>query len=475
MESNPSVWKKLPRWVGFGVGALGMDLSYGLFNTYLAKYQTDILLLPPVFLAVLTFFAHIWDGVNDPLMGVIVDNTHSKHGKYRKWLMIGAFANAAALVLLFWNPGFTPVAPRLGVNVGLCIWASVMYVLWDMTNTIMDIPFWSMVPSLTKEPKERNIAATVPRVFSGLGNLVIVIASAPMIAALGHAEGLNEKGYFRWVVICAAVLIGLQFIAYRTTKRIPALSQSTVGMQSANTEKFSLKRAYKTVIANDQLLVFMLVAVLCNTGWYLMSGLSTYYFEDVRGNLNELSFFGLLVGAGQAAGLVLIPLLTKWLKRNTVIALAICMAIAGYLGMFTFSVLWDVSVLFALFGFIGMMGIGCCFVSQTIMLSDIVDYTLYKLGYRADSIVFSMKGFLQKGAYCIQTLIMFLGLEIIGYDGAIPFQTPKTQWGIINMMFLIPPVLAFCGLLVFLRRYKLDEDRMKTIKAVCIDGLAEYE
>ena len=81
--------KNLLKYTGFGIGALGMDLSYGLFFTFLNYYLTDTLYLHPMFLMVLTFFARIWDGVNDPIMGAIVDGTRSRLGKYRFWLMIG--------------------------------------------------------------------------------------------------------------------------------------------------------------------------------------------------------------------------------------------------------------------------------------------------------------------------------------------------------------------------------------------------
>jgi len=449
--------KKLKKYIGYGIGALGLDFSYGLFYNFLNKYLTDIALIPKGFLAFITFAARIWDGVNDPMMGAVVDATKSRYGKYRPWILVGAICNAVVLALLFWNPGFKITAGRAGI--GLCAYVAVMYVLWGMSNTLMDIPYWSMVPLLTSDPKERNIAATIPRAFSGLGQLVITIASPIMIPLLGHSgKELSALGFQRWAMICGIGLIAFVLVTFFSTGKIKEIAED-----SGPEYKITFRSVARTIRGNDQLLVFMLVALLLNTGWYLVSGLAVYYFEDVMGNLQAMSLFGMLVGAGQAAGLALLPVLTKWMRRNTVIKLAMWMAAGGYLGMYFFSAVVNIFPLFAICGVIGMMGVGCSFVCQTVMLSDIVDYGEARLGYRADSVVFSMKGFLQKGAYSIQSLIMFLGLQITGYRGELKLQPDSAKTGITVMMFILPPLFAFAALLLFRSKYKLGEERMQEV------------
>jgi len=447
--------KNILKYAGFGFGALGMDLSYGLFFTFLNYYLTDTLFLHPMFLMVLTTIARVWDGVNDPIMGAIVDGTKSRLGKYRFWLMIGASANAVVLALLFTNPGFT-VTKNVGViDLGICVYIAVMYIMWDMTNTVMDIPYWSMIPSLTTDPKQRNLAATVPRAFSGLGQLVVGAATPILVPLLGRSEGYNAPGYSRWAILCAAALIGLMAVSFVSTRKFPAVMQA-----GPSQEKITFHAVWNTVKNNDQLLVFMLVALLMNTGWYMLTGLATHYFERVVGDGTQQSFFTILVGAGQAAGLLLLPVLTKWLKRNTVIKLAMGMAGIGYLGMYAFR---NTLPAFAVFCLIGMMGVGSSFVGQTIMLSDIVDYGGRKMGYRSESVTFSMKGIIQKGAYSVQAVAMFLMIQLSGYDAALKVQPQSAQNAITVMMLLVPPALTAAALLVFSRRYKLDEAKMAEI------------
>ena len=133
----------------YGMGAIGLDLSYGMFYSWMSIYLTDILGLKIGFLLLLTPLARIWDGINDPMMGSIVDNTKTKFGKYRPWVIIGACANAIVLFLLFTDFGIrgTP----------LYIVTALLYIGWGMTNTMADIPYWSMVPSFTSDPGERSM------------------------------------------------------------------------------------------------------------------------------------------------------------------------------------------------------------------------------------------------------------------------------------------------------------------------------
>ena len=448
-----------PKLFGFGAGALGLDLSYGLFFTFLSFYFTDILFLSPLFLMVMTFAARVFDGVNDPFIGALIDRTKAKRlGKYRFWMIIGTFTNAIVLVFLFTNPwGEATVPPPLRIY----IYATVLYFLWDITDTLMDAPYWSMVPSLENDPSRRNIVATIPRAFSGMGQAVIVVATPLMIPFLGRqgdSPAENPLGFQRWAIICAAAMVVLLLIAFFTTGKIDAVAKTT-----PSEKKITLREVYRTLRNNDQLPIFVLVAVLANTGWYLVTGLSAYYFEHVLGNMDYMALFGMITAGGMAVGLGILPVLTRYMRRNTVIKIAMCMAIVGYLGMYGFSMALDIFPLFVVFGLIGAMGVSCCFVSQTVMLSDLVDYGEFKLGYRSDALVFSMRNLLQKIAYAVQALVMFAGLYITGYDATLPAQPQTALTGISVMMFLIPPVLVAASLFVFSSKYKLNEEAMAEV------------
>ena len=209
----------------YGVGAIGLDLSYGMFYSYLAKYLTDILRLNKKFLLFLTPIARIWDGINDPMMGTLVDNTNTKFGKYRPWIIAGSCCNAVVLALMFTNPGF-----ELG-GIPLYIYVAVLYVLWGMTNTMADIPYWSMVPSFTSDPGERNIIATIARAFSGLGQGIISILTPIILPLLSVTTGADGEKICRLKKMILEIKdLVKKYTTHVTTKHItPHKFRSTYG------------------------------------------------------------------------------------------------------------------------------------------------------------------------------------------------------------------------------------------------------
>ena len=150
----------------YGLGALGKDMCCGIIFTYCMMYFTDVLGIAAGFVGTLFFVARFWDAINDLGMGMLVDNTKSRWGKFRPWLLIGTLVNAIVLVVMFtdWNLSGLP----------LYIFASAAYIIWGMTYTIMDIPYWSMLPNLTDDPEERNRVAIIPRIFATVGGALLV-------------------------------------------------------------------------------------------------------------------------------------------------------------------------------------------------------------------------------------------------------------------------------------------------------------
>ncbi len=430
--------------IGYGIGAVGLDLSYGLFYSYLSYYLSSVLGIKEAFLLLLTPLARIWDGVNDPIMGTIVDNTKTKMGKYRPWILIGAISNAVVLSLLFTSFGMS--------GTKLYIYIAVMYVLWGMTNTTADIPYWSMVPSFTNDPKDRNMIATVARTFSGLGQGLITVLTPiilPMLSSgMTTADGYSASGFSKWAVICGICLVLFSFICVLSTKERNVVY---------NKEKFSFKQMFKVIAKNDQLVVFMIFAMISNAGWYLTSGTAVYYFTDVLGKSTAQSLFSTIGAVGSVLGLLVIPILSKKLSNRKIYQISLIMAIFGYVLMFIFGPVLKITIALDLSYIIASIGIGSMFVAQTVFLADIVDYGEYKTGNRNESITFSMKGFLQKMAYTIQTIFLFGGLGIMNYNSQITTgninEATKNAIGII--CFGVPPVLILISLIVFSTKFKL--------------------
>ena len=447
---NKSTLGKIGKYCRYGVGAIGLDLSYGMFYTYLSYYLSSVLHIPEAFLLILTPIARIWDGINDPMMGTIVDNTRTKFGKYRPWILIGALSNAIVLSLLFTSFGMS--------GMPLYIYIAVMYILWGMTNTMADIPFWSMVPSFTSEEKERNLVATVARTFSGVGQGIISILT-PIICPLLSSnleektdKGYSASGFSRWAIICGVLLVFFALICVLTTKETNVVYNEK--------QKFSLKQIFKVIKSNDQLVVFMIFAMLSNAGWYLTSSTATYYFSDSLGDPAKQSLFGTIGAVGSILGLLVVPVLSQKFSKRTTYTISLSASIVGYALMLVFGAIVKIPIVLDFCYIIASIGISSMFVSQTIFLAAIVDYDEYKNGIRNESITFSMKGFLQKMAYTIQTIVLFGTLWAMNYNvqskaGAL---SEGTKTGIGILAFGAPIVFLTASLIVFRKKFKLYGD-----------------
>lgn len=461
--------KYLKSKLGYGIGAIGLDLSYGMFYTFLAKYLTDVLGLSASFLLILTPIARLWDGINDPMMGTIVDNTHTKMGKYRPWILRGSILNAIVLIFLFSNPF------KLS-GVALMVYVAIMYVGWGMSNTLADIPYWSMVPSFTSDPQERNLVSTLARAFSGLGQGIVSIIAPIVMTAVSVTTAVNEKGelgkvhdarsYFVCAIVCACALVFFSSISVATTKET---QQTQAG------EKFSFKRTLEIIKANDQLLVFMLFAMISNAGWYLTSGVATYYFDVVVGDPNKQSMFSTSQAVGSVAGMLLLPFLTKLMSKRKAYQTSLILCTAGYIGM-AVGAFTEIYIVMNICYCIGAVGMSSMFIAQTIFLADVVDYGEVKMGFRAESITFSMKGFLQKMAYTLQTIILFVSLGISKYDGSLHNANPESaKLAITVMLTVIPPVLFFISLVIFTKKFKLHGDFMDNVTKIVTENRAKRE
>ena len=164
---------------GYGIGAVGKDMVYMLSATYILYYYQDIMGVSAWVMGIILMVARVFDAFNDPLMGVVVAKTKTKWGKFRPWLFIGTLANAVVLVAMFAAP------PALNGK-GLAAYAAATYILWGITYTMMDIPYWSMVPAFTESGKEREDMSALGRTCAGVGSAIITVITMTTVVFLGQ-------------------------------------------------------------------------------------------------------------------------------------------------------------------------------------------------------------------------------------------------------------------------------------------------
>ena len=195
-------------------------------------------------------------------------------------------------------------------------------------------------------------------------------------------KGYSASGFSRWAGICACLLVLFSTICVLSTKE-----KNVVYNKS---QKFSLKKIFSVIAHNDQLIVFMVVAMLSNAGWYLTSGTAVYYFSDVLEKPTAQSLFQTIGAVGSVLGLLVIPILSKWLSKKVIYQISLVATIVGYLLMYLFGPVLKITIALDIAYIISSTGIASMFVAQTVFLADIVDYGEYKTGERNETITLSL-------------------------------------------------------------------------------------
>ena len=435
----------------FGIGAIGKDAIVNLVGAFLMLYFTDTLYLAPAFVGVLFFVARIWDAVNDPMMGMIVDNTRSRYGKFRIWLIIGTLANSVVFVLLFHSFNLKGTA--------LYVYVSVMYILYGMTYTIMDVPYWSWLPNLTNDPREREKVSVIPRFFASLAGFSVATFGLYVIHGLNKAAGEEnlyaEHGYTVFAIIIAVIFIVTIGITVFNVKE-----EATLGSKAAKT---SLKQAFHIIIQNDQLVAFIGLLLTFNLCTQIAKSFAVYYFKNVCGNEYLYSIFGFAIIA-EMAGLIFFPKIASKISRDKVYFWACALPILGFVLLGAFGFIAPTSAVFVIIScaFI-FFGSGLSLGVTTCCMADVIDYGEVKFGVRNESVTCSAQTFLMKAATAAAGGLSGVGLQIVGYNAKLETQAPGTIMGIRIMMIVVPIMLGALSYFIYNRYYILKGEKMAEI------------
>ena len=422
----------------YGIGAYGKDLACGIVYTFLMIYFTDVVGINPAFVGTLFLMARLWDAINDPIMGMIVDNTRSRFGKFRPWIFIGTILNSVVLFLLFRKPDLE--------GTSLYLYYSVMYILWGMTYTIMDIPYWSMIRTLATTKEDREKISVVPRIFASLGGLTVTTFGIALVNKLGNGNQIKGFEYFALGIIIIFIISTI----------VTCINVKEKTQVQVNNEKVNIKQAFNILKQNDQLLVFIGIVLAYNLAMQLAGGAAIYYFKYVAGKESLFSLYSFFKVA-EIGGLMLFPVVTRKIGRQQVFRMATILPMFGLITLFISGLIAPQSILFISVSAVLLnLGSGFLLGSTTVMLADIVDYGEYKLGSRNESIIFSAQTLLVKLASALSGWLIGVGLSLIGYVAGAAVQSNITIIGIRVIMTIIPSIVALVMYVIYKSKYKIN-------------------
>ena len=383
------------KWL-FSVSGIGRDMSYQLIAAFLLTYIQFGMTLSIAQFTTLSLLigvlGRVWDAINDPVMGAIIEGTHMKFGKFRPWILIGAVLTGLIIILMFNVQSLT--------GWGFVAFMIVVYLLWETTFTMNDIGYWSMLASLSSKKEQRNSVTMLTVVFAGVG----------AFAAQGGISFLypgNVQQAFSWISIAIAVIfVAMQVVMVLLIKERPR-------DQMEKNEKISVKQMWNTIKNNDQILWMTLVMLFYNIGSSMLVGLAyNLYFLEIGYDGNAIVFIAIF-GIFNIVSQLFYPKLSAKLGRKKLQNISIVLACVGYLGIALLgwtSILPFNLITLSVFGVLVFVGQAWYYMACIINMTNCVEYNEYKRGERNEAVVSTLRPFMAKFAdalkYAVVTLVL---------------------------------------------------------------------
>lgn len=458
----------------------GSLITYVLYTKNLDDWQFSVI-------SILMVTARIFDGLNDPVMGNVLEVTRTKWGKFKPWIAIGMLASAVVFIVSFSTTldGWSYV-----------VLFGVLYYIFSIVFTVNDIAYWGMLPSLTSVKEERDLLTSRAVMFAGIGAALATLL-VPTFTAGKYAIGGNALTAYRYIAIMfAACFVGAQMITLVGVKEkpLPPKGEMTVN-------RVSLKTVYRTIRGNDQLSWAIAVFLMNTIGNTLLAGglgTSYIYFEFGYNGL-LFTIFSALGGIASGAVMLFFTPISKRFTRRQMMNAAAAGIVCGYALMLLFGLFVPASagmLKFALLmvtNIFSFTGQSIYYLILMICIANTVEYNEWKTGVRSEGIIFSVRPFLTKLGWAVVQLIVLAVFLITGVrdytnqiaviennavremmseekkaaliEGVLQSAPHKNVMILLAFMTLVPIALAIGAHTIYTKKFSLDEERYAQIVA----------
>ena len=420
--------------LSYGIGDFASNMSWALVSSFLLFFYTDVYGLAPAMIAVMMLVVRVWDAVNDPIMGLIMERTRSRYGRFRPYLLYTPIFMAVANVAMFTVPSFG--------TIGKIVYAYITYFCLEAAYTAVNVPYGALATVMTQEHDERTTLNSF-RMFASCGaSIVIGSITMPLIQKLGG--GNMQNGFFTTALIYSAVSVPLFWLVFKNCKEVITPSEE---------QKPTLKASFQSVSKNMPLILVFMLGFFTLSALFGRMGILLYYCKYNLNNSNLFALLMLATGLSNLVGIMAAPAIAKKLGKK-LSAIASC--IVGAAGLFIVYFSGYTNILMITIGTIiyGLMGFGLPLLFS--MTADCVEYAELKTGVRAEGFIYAGTSLSTKFA---SVFAGSFGMFFIGYFGYVANaeQSARALQSINIACNLIPAIMCALAILPMLF-YKINKE-----------------
>lgn len=429
--------------LAYGAGDMASSLVFGVFSMFIMFYYTDVVGIAAGTVGTIFFAARIWDAINDPIIGHLVDRTNTKDGKARPWIKWFALPLVIASVAAFIIPSDDMFYKTLYVV--------ITYNIMNMLYTTVNIPYGVLAPLMTEDQEERGILNIFRMVMAFCANLILGVLTIPLVTKLGGGD--MSKGFPIVMVIYGVIGLILFFATYHGTEEV-------VKPESKSEEKIKLSVSLKSLIKNKPWFIMTIFYVIFFIIYMMKIAGAMYYATYYLGNPDLASILlPAMLGTILVGMALFVPILIKKFgKRNTVLG-GLVLSVIGYLIMMAAGKNLVIGVAGHMISSLGLApAMGTLFA----MTADTIEYGEWKTGVRIEGLVYAGAAF---GAKVGMGLAGVISGFILSYGGYVAnqTQTPKALNAIFNNFVTAPMIFTILGIITLIP-YTLDKQYPEIVK-----------
>lgn len=446
-------------WMAYCIGALGQGMVYAIMSSYISDFYLNVLKVTPVFVLLLMFLARIWDAINDPIMGFIVDHVNPKKGKMRPYILYTPIPVAILTMMLFYAPNIS--------NTGKMIYAGITYVLWGMIYTSSDVPFWSLPNIMTSNADERGSIISKARTANGVGSAIpiaIFMLLGFVLPNFDLAGTELEQTKYTIMALVSSIIGNLLFV------RVYFKTKERVKIAPPPKKEKGQPSSLKLILTCKPLMLTALMGILSAARYMYQAGAvhvarySFYIGKDLTGlsqsevenalqsNISTVStVFSVCSAVGMMGAMLAVTPLIKKFSYKQIIIVTSLMGFASSLAM------WFI-------GYDNFWACVPCLIISTIpcgainvcafaMIGDCLDYMEWKTGVRLTGMGSAIQSFVTKFGNAISTsfiILMYIivDLDVASFSAKVTANPLDMSHTVRNGMFSVVSLIPAISLLV---------------------------